>query len=710
MPDDNTLITRVGFEPDTASIQKTKAAVETVEKDISGIGKAIENAARSKALDDLPKRLAKVAVETGDTEKAVTELSKELGKVGASEKEVDKVTAAFLRAKEAAEDAAKEANSYEGRKARIQEGGADFSGDVASASSGLRGAIDAIGGESAGAITGILDATTAIADLGEQAPLMANQVASAATALGPVGVGVAIAVGAITAAFVAASQSIQEEAGKIASEAEARLSFTEQAARGKLSASDVQSEIDENNRVLEDLYSDLADAQTKYNSFLAEQPDVIGNAGDNLLRVFDAREDAYAAAADNIQKRIQEIESDNKVRQEAIDEGRLSADSAASSEANLTAERQKAAGATSTAASAEQDAQRAQQKAQQERERAAEKERAAAEKAQQDAQRAAEQRQKELQSAQDGISKSNTKFADTLTDLGTKFAESIEDIQRKADDTESDSRKKFGRDVSSLSLKAQDEEKKARVKSYQELEKIEKDYRKNLSDIAKQANDDEESARAGRNFLQLAEARKAQQKALDAAKEDAQSAVQERVNQDKVEADERLENLKIARRDRKIAFDQELADNRENEKRALRDAEINNDRQLEQAQIAHEREQKELQKHLNELLSVRQGFYSAEMNAASGASSAGSGINSGGSPFSTLGAAGGASKGGLSGSAGFGSGISPAPFKGSAGGITNNYNYNNSTSNTTSTRGNVTVNTAANPRDVLKVLKQAGYA
>lgn len=679
-------VMKIGFEPDNASIERTKQAVSGVEKDIAKIGTAMEKAARSQALDDLPKRFAKVAAETGDTEKAVAELNAELKKLDASEKEIDRVAAAFTKASKAAREASENAESLAQQRFDKVSQDVGLAGDAESAVRTIGGAAGFFGGsgieQATGAAGEILATIEALPRLKESLLGLPQTIGSAVTSLGPVGIAAAAALAVVAVAISDLAAQAQEQADQINATIDATRSINEKIAAG-LTTEDAEAEIAnlERRRQLEQEV--LAESQAAYESFIEGIRQAFGPLApivEGFLKVFDTREDALNAQIEKSKDITAGYTAEIDALNAAMNDGKTAANDRANTEKETTSQ-PKSSSSTSSANDAARDAEKAANDAARAREKAATDAQRAQEKAAADAKRQADQ----IAQAQDTVAKSGEKYRNSIQDINRSFENSIEDIQRKAVDTDSDTRKKFNRDIASLSLKAQDDEKKARLKSYQELEKIDKDYRKNLADIAKSAADAEESARSNRNFLQLEQSRKEQVKALDAAKEDAQSAVNERLEVDKQEAADRLENLKIARRDRKMALDQELSDNRLAQQRQERDAAINRDRQLEQAKVAHEREQAELQKHLMKLLSARTEFYSAEMSAAAGSSnrrgSASEAVPQ--SPFAPFG----------------GGGIPSAPLRG--GGTTTNIN---------NSRGNITVNSGADARDVLKVLKQAGYA
>ena len=481
--------------------------------------------------------------------------------------------------KDAEDQAKKTGQSYDDRLKRVKEGGADFSGDVASASGGLRGAVDTFSGGNSGAIGGILEFTEAIADVGEYAPQAATQIGTLVSSLGPVGLGLAAVVAVAAAAVVAASQSIQKEADRITQVGEKRLELAERIADG-LSTDDALAEIEANNNRRVELEKERLRAEQEYNDFLAQQPDILGNLGDNLLKVGDSREAAYEKTINDVNARLEELGNDNQVLQEAVDQGRTTTEKAVQAEGELADARSTTADTTRQAEKAARDQEQVQKKAQQEQEKAAA-----------EAERQAEQlRQKQEQIEQKRLDAAR-KYGDSMVDIANKAKDSAKEALTTLKQSQADNQRSLQDDLSDAAADFAASEREEAIARMEEEARDLHQHALKLTQIRDDAFIEEEDLLRKRDFLGATRVREAANRQIeqenktliDAQQEKArlqqQEDAQQLREQDKARR-ERLIQLQRANAEAKLQYDRDIQSQKEARRIAERDAALARDREL----------------------------------------------------------------------------------------------------------------------------------
>jgi hypothetical protein len=490
-------------------------------------------------------------------------------------KAIDQTTEAIEDQTRALKDAEKQAEktgaSYEDRLKRVKEGGADFSGDVASATGGLRGAVDTFSGGNSGAVGKILEFGEAIADVGEYAPQAATQIMSLAGSLGPVGLGLAAVAAIAAAAIVAASQSIQAEADRITAVGESRLAVAERVAAG-LSTEDALAEMEANARRREEINDVLIQAQQEYNDFLAQQPDVLGNAGDNLLKIFDSREAAFEKAVLDAQGKLKEIASDDQALKEAIDNGKTTTEKAVEAEKKLADSR-----STSTDTTREAEtAQRVQEKAASDATRAVEQQAAKQEQA----------AQKQYAAAQ--------KYGDAMVDIANKTADSAKAALDKQRQALADNQTGLQRDLAAISTDFAASEREQQI---ERMEQEAADLRKHantLNQIRDAAEAEEIDLLRQRDFLGATKVRERANAEIEQQNKTLVEAQQEKIQLQREADAKELRELQDARlkrltqfrqqnEDARLAYQRDLVAGREARRIAERDAALARNRELKMA-------------------------------------------------------------------------------------------------------------------------------
>lgn len=430
-------------------------------------------------------------------------------------------------------------------------------GGGAPAAAKFRGVAGIVGGEGLANAVGTLDdVQDAFEGLQSAAKAAPDFLGKAASALGPVGIGLAAVAGVAALAFAAAAQSIQKEAERIDQVAASRLSLAERLAEG-LSTGEAQAEIEKNANRRVQIELEVARAQDEYNKFLQEQPDILGNAGDNLLKVFDSREAAYEKAVLDAQNALKGIDSDNQALREAIDSGRTSAEKAAIAEQALADVRQnETPKAIETAKQAEKEAARAVEQQAREQEKIVQQQEQNAEKA-----AAAQTKYSEA------VASAGTQLKQAAEDINTKLGQNLADNATALFRDATDIAEKFRRDTFDQDIKAQQAERDALVDHYRDIEDITADARKSEQEAIKEGD-----------FRALYEARIAKAEAL--REEQLQT---QRENEDRGRAlqDSRSDLLQNAQRER--------SDRLVNYERQNTDARLASNRELAQASVARNR-------------------------------------------------------------------------------------------------------------------------
>lgn len=604
----NTKALEATNEAAAKSYNEAAAAAEKSAKANKLVADSLQQIDRNKALDELAEKYGKIVKEGGDAAKATQELQEELKKLGATDKEVDRVASAFDRVRNAADQPISSNDRFDQVSRDV-----GLAGDAESAARTIGGAAGFFGGkgiEQGLAGAGELFATLeALPRLKAAAQGLPDVLGAAGSALGPVGIGLGAVALLAAVAFSEASKSIQQEADRITALAGERLSLAERLADG-LSTEDAQADLEKNAAIREQITIELDRAQQEYNQFLAKQPDILGNAGDNLLKTFDAREDALAAAVDNAKNRLKELDASTQAIQEAIDSGRTTTGQAVEAEKALAQVRgQGAATAVDSAAKEFDRAAEAQKKAAAEQQRIAEQ-------AAQEQQRQAEEAVRKQEEAEKRRYEIGVRYSDKLVDIARGAADKAEDNLRNLEETLNKNKQSFFEDINKLSVDANRKRLEDEIAQQQQEATDLREHARKLESIRDDAIQSESDALRRRNFLEANRIREQAIAALEAENKAFETGQSEKqIVQDEARAKESRE-LENARNDRLAALQKQNADAREAYEQRLREDEIGRQRAERDAAIQRDRDLRATQEHGNALLGIKQQQSNMELQIA----------------------------------------------------------------------------------------------
>jgi hypothetical protein len=596
----------------------------------------VELEVREKGADKAAKAVANVGNSAKVLDKDLDRISKDIRSgFDSAAVSIDK-TADSLR------DAGKAADDYESRIKRIKEGGADFSGDVASSSAGLRGAVDVFSGGNGGAVSDLLEVGEALADVGEFAPLAATQLGTLVANLGPVGIGLAAvaAVAAIAVAGLAAEQ--QKAADAIEAELEAQRSLREKLNSGA-TTQDLIADLDELREAREREAQAVEDNTKRYQDEFTDE-------GFVDFRAFSADEQKLADDIETSRKAVVDYDAQIVELEAAIKSNAAATNDAAEAEKKLAEERTQATLDSAAAAGQEIAAKRRADDASYEQNQArinaidderaaleaqlsvlqasgdtseavagqiekltgqlgalggeadyikntaleASKQRDAEKKAIKEAEASREKAAREAEQAAQKSAAAQETYSKAIADAGRTFKQATEDINTKlkqglADNLTSlfrdsaDMAESFRRDTFDQDIKAQQSEREALIGHYRDVEDIRDDALKSES----------EALRDG-DFKQAFLARQA---GIEAVRNEERDTARERQDRQRAAMDERadfLRNNQRERTDRQQAYKRQNADLRTNAARELQAASTNKQRQLAMAQESYSSELRQL--------------------------------------------------------------------------------------------------------------------
>jgi hypothetical protein len=546
---------------DEQSADKSDEAIERLAKDAGKLGEELNKISRAKRLDELAKGWGKTAVETGRAVEAAEALNAELKKMAATDDELKSLAKTFS-------DVATQSDKAAGGKT---------GGGGAPAAAKFRGAASLLGGSGAGEVIGVIDdIQDAFEGLSAAASAAPGALSAAASALGPVGLGLAAVAAVAALAFAAASESIRKEAQKIDEVSKSRLALAERLAAG-LTTEDALAELEANERRRVELTRVLTQAEKDYNDFLASQPDILGNAGDNLLKVFDDREAAGEKAILDAKAAIAAIAADDQTLREAIDQGRTITGKATEAEVKLAEVR----GAETTKG--------IEKAADNEKERARETEKAAAEQ-----QRAAEQFAAKQEQIDQKRYDAAQKYGDALVDIARKSADDATALAKAARQKEIDNRAAALQDISDLSTEFADSEHEEVIKRQEDEAAELRAHARKLEQIRDDAFTEENDFLKKRDFLSATRVRERANTQIEQENKALLEARDEKLRLQKSEDDAQLRELDKARRERMAQLQRANAEAKqqyqrdvENQRAARRinerEAGLTRDRELRQA-------------------------------------------------------------------------------------------------------------------------------
>jgi hypothetical protein len=644
-----------------ANSESAKAA-QSAAKANKLLNDSLQQIQRNKALDDLAQKYGKAAKEGGDLEKITAELEAELKEFGASSKEVDKVAAAFDKVRTAADAA----DDYESRAKRVKEAGADFSGDVASSTAGLRGAVDVFSGGQGGAVSSLLEVGEALADVGEFAPLAVTQITTLAATLGPAGIGLA-AVAALAAVAVAALAAEQKKQSEIVN----AIIDANKDARTKVidgaTTDDIEKEIERLNQ-LRQLEAD----QIAQNAKLFEESFMQDGFVDGAATLVSTLDDDLAASTANSTKAVQDYGIQITALQATIDDGSTAINDMIALEKKLAEERTKsvleqanAAGQELEArqralnASVEQNEQRLKsieeeraviqaqldslessgdtsEEVTAEIERlnaelgalgkessfisdtalAVAKQREAEKKAAEDAKKAAEEYARVQEQADQKRLQAGRQYAEKLIDIARGAADKAEDALRGLEDALTKNDQSFTQDINKISVEANRARLEAEIAVQEEEARDAREHARRLEAIHNEALSNEEDALRKRNFLEASRIREQAVLALEAESQAFEVAQSEKDIVEEQARGKELRELENARNDRLAALQQQNADARAAYDQRLRDDAIAEERAQREARIARDREIAAANELANSVTAVKQAQADMELSIA----------------------------------------------------------------------------------------------
>lgn len=189
----------------------------------------------------------------------------------------------------------------------------------------------------------------------------------------------------------------------------------------------------------------------------------------------------------------------------------------------------------------------------------------AAEKAAKDAQKAEEDRLRDIEKVQNDAAKAQQSYTDSVRDAQQNFRDATADIARKLKDTFIDNQREFQDDLNEMSIKFNEDELKE-----------ERQFRRDLAKIRRDAADEEKDAIRQRDFAAAA-----------AARENAEKALKDRREEEADENAEQLTELQQERHRRQRERDLANRDAQIDAQRARRDAAIARDRSIRDAQASY---------------------------------------------------------------------------------------------------------------------------
>jgi hypothetical protein len=528
---------------------------------------------------------------------------------GESRAAIDKTTEAIKEQTDALKK--EEAQAKETAAATSKISVSDSAGKVGGAAGKLRGVGSLLGGgEALGLVNDIGDAVEGITELGgvlsgTLIPAMSGA-AAALLPLAPILLPLAAAALAVGAAVKATVDGIQAELSRLSQALDAERSALEAAGSGA-TVSDAQAQIEEYNQTIETQTKILERNQGRvteaFDELVQSKEGVLGVFADlsARLQVFFglSKVGEFQQEVDKSKQSIDEATTSAKEWQEELDAGSFKADEAAKSESKLTESRANSAGATNDAAAAERKAQADQERAQQE------------------AQRKAEQYAQKVQQIEEQRYKAAQKYGDALVDIARKSADDAIKASKALREKQTDNQRGFNQDISDITTNFHAGEMEEEIKRQEEEATTLRQHVLKLEGIRDAALLEETDLLRKRNFLGATSIRERANLQIEAENKTLVEGLDEKHRLQKQEDAQQLRELDKARRDRmtalqrandeaKIAYQRDLANQRDARKIAEREALINRNRELRAANEAAQA-----------LLGIKQAQGKAELSIAS---------------------------------------------------------------------------------------------
>jgi hypothetical protein len=443
-------------------------------------------------------------------------------------------------------------------------------GDLLGAGEGLRlvgDTADAIEGltELGGVLTGTLVPALAASGIGVGA--------FAAMALPIIAV-----LAAAGLAFKALTDSVAADAERIKKLGEERLSYAERF--NDISPTQAKEDLNNIKVDRQNILDEIKRAEQEYNQFLADQPDIIGAAGDNLLKVFDKREEELSTVINNAKAKLGDLEAQATVIEEGLAAGKFTGEDTVKTEKKLSEARSETADVTNKASQSET-------KAQQQRDNAARE----AEKAQQEAQRKAEQFAQKQQQIEESRYKAAQKYGDALVDIARKSADDAIKASKALREKQTDNQRGFNQDISDMTTNFHAGEMEEEIKRQDEEAATLRQHVLKLEGIRDAALLEETDLLRKRNFLDATRVREQANLNIEGENNALIQASEEKRRLQEQEDAAQLRELDKSRQDRmtalqrandeaRIAYQRDLVNQRDARKIAEREAAIGRNREL----------------------------------------------------------------------------------------------------------------------------------
>ena len=551
--------------------KRQMSSVKDTAKDIEGALKSVERAAK---MDEIARKFALQAAETGKARRAAIELADELQRMGASAKEIDKVSQSFANL------------AFKAKQAKAGSG-ESIGGAVASGAGTLSSVAGAIGID-----TTLIDTVgqlgQAMKDAAASGTSLTDILSSGAVKLGALGAAVA----ALTVAFGKLQEAIAKANEPLEAYYNAQDKLRELYVKGATQL-DVEKRIAELKRAQEFEELTIEKSSALREKAFEELSRQFGDFGARLatLAGYGKTNEEQLEAS---KKRLQEISQELKALESGVEKGMF-----------RKAEQQVTALANTTKQEFEKMSN-------------------SGDKAK-DSSNALSDALKQQQSAVEQARQAQESYNRAVSQAAVDLRRANEDAARRFFDQNRDAQLKLNEDLRSLSQKRRDSERDAAIKAAQDVEKAQRDHARNLLSINKDTLRAQEDIVAERDFLAFRRLQKENARKIEDAQQSFQEQQRESEIQKTIEAQDRQRAFEQERRDRNMQYRQQLLDNRKAYEDQLRENRVANQRKLEdlrrELEITRNAQQQKLQ--------ILQQSADAELQIASQLASALRGLSGG---------------------------------------------------------------------------------
>jgi len=352
-----------------------------------------------------------------------------------------------------------------------------------------------------------------------------------------------------------------------------------------------QAFLDEQVQAYETFFNDI---RTAFEERLGVIGTLIAKVLDPFIRLFDAREEALASQIDKSRQKIEQLEAQERAYTRALEKGLTQRNDARKAEEALAQAQENLASSAGPASSALER--------------------------QSEALRAAEQAQREAEARAQRAAQAQQRYAESVAQAANAYADATAQARRNLAQARQDARTSLARDLADQAIKLQEDIANARTRALDQEAQALRAQQDRIAALRRRAQQQEEDAIRARDFLALDRLARETQRELD---EEGERASQER-RERQIAYDQQLRDLQIAaqreRQARQIAY-----------QRQLQDALTNYQRELQQAAIARAQALRNAQEALRRELELNAQFY-AQREALARASISGGSPQTGASP------------------------------------------------------------------------------